>query len=214
MQFSDRREAGRALAGKLTGQQQEGRLPDPVVLALPRGGVPVADEIARALGAPLDVVVARKIGAPFQSELGVGAVAGQAPPLYDPVLLGQLGLTEEELRPTAERERAELRRREDLYRHGRPALELAGRSAVLVDDGVATGSTARAALRALREAHPARTVLAAPVCSAQAHEMLSGEADDIVCVQVPAAFGSVGFWYQSFPQLSDEEVLDTLRVTR
>lgn len=214
MQFSDRREAGRALAGELVRRQQDGLLPDPVVLALPRGGVPVGAEIAEALGAPLDVIVARKIGAPFQPELGVGAVAGEAPPLYDRALLGQLGLSEAELEPVAERERAELRRREDLYRRGRPPLDLSGRSAVLVDDGVATGSTARAALQALRAAQPARTVLAAPVCSAQAREMLAGEADEIVCVQVPAAFGSVGFWYRDFPQLSDEEVLDALHVTR
>lgn len=212
MQFLDRREAGKALADKLTEQQRDGRLPDPVVLALPRGGVPVADEIARALGAPLDVVVARKIGAPFQPELGVGAVAGEAPPLYDPVLLGHLGLTEEELRPVAEREQAELRRREELYRHGRPALDLTGRSAVLVDDGVATGSTARASLRAVHRARPARTVLAAPVCSPQAMELLSRDADEIVCVHVPAAFGSVGFWYQRFPQLTDDEVLNILHV--
>jgi len=212
MQFLDRREAGRALAGKLTERQRQDRLPDPVVLALPRGGVPVADEIARVLGAPLDVVVARKIGAPFQPELGVGAVAGEAPPLYDPALLGQLGLSEDELRPIAEREQAELRRREDLYRHGRPALQLEGRSAVLVDDGVATGSTARAALRAVRRAGPARTVLAAPVCSPQAMELLSDDADEILCVHVPSAFGSVGFWYQQFPQLTDDEVLNILHV--
>ncbi len=212
MQFPDRREAGRALAGKLTDLQERGLLDDPVVLALPRGGVPVADEVARVLNAPLDVVVARKIGAPFQPELGVGAVAGDAPPLYDPVLLGQLGLTEDELRPIAEREQTELRRRENVYRHGRPPLELEGRSAVLVDDGVATGSTARAALRAVRRAHPARTYLAAPVCSPQAVELLSDAADEVVCVEVPPAFGSVGFWYERFPQLTDGEVLDILHV--
>ncbi|MCH6163626.1 phosphoribosyltransferase [Streptomyces marispadix] len=214
MQFRDRREAGRALAEKLTGRREDGRLPDPVVLALPRGGVPVADEIARALGAPLDVVVARKIGAPFQPELGVGAVAGDAPPVYDPVLLGQLRLSERDLAPTAEREQAELRRREEVYRRGRGPLDLAGRSAVLVDDGVATGSTARAALRAVRQAGPVHTVLAAPVCSREALEQLSGDADEIVCVYVPPAFGAVGFWYEDFPQLSDDEVLDILHVTK
>jgi predicted phosphoribosyltransferase len=214
MQFRDRREAGRALAEKLTGRREDGRLPEPVVLALPRGGVPVADEIARALGAPLDVVVARKIGAPFQPELGVGAIAGNAPPVYDPVLLGQLRLSERDLAPTAEREQAELRRREELYRRGRGPLDLAGRSAVLVDDGVATGSTARAALRAVRQAGPVHTVLAAPVCSREALEQLSGDADEIVCVYVPPAFGAVGFWYEDFPQLSDDEVLEILHVTK
>jgi putative phosphoribosyl transferase len=214
MQFRDRREAGRALAEKLTGRREDGRLPDPVVLALPRGGVPVADEIARALGAPLDVIVARKIGAPFQPELGVGAVAGDAPPVYDPVILGQLRLSERDLAPTAEREQAELRRREEVYRRGRGPLDLAGRSAVLVDDGVATGSTARAALRAVRQAGPVHTVLAAPVCSREALEQLSGDADEIVCAYVPPAFGAVGFWYEDFPQLSDDEVLDILHVTK
>jgi putative phosphoribosyl transferase len=214
MQFRDRREAGRALAEKLTEQQRDGGLPEPVVLALPRGGVPVADEIARALGAPLDVVVARKIGAPFQPELGVGAVAGAgaAQPVYDPVLLGELGLSEEELRPIAEHEKEEARRREAVYREGRGSLDLRGRSAIVVDDGVATGSTARAALRAVRRARPVRTVLAAPVCSPEAMEHLSADADAIVCAHVPPAFGSVGFWYTSFPQLTDDEVLDILRV--
>ncbi|OEU91882.1 phosphoribosyltransferase [Streptomyces abyssalis] len=213
MQFRDRREAGKALAEKLTAQQH-GRLPDPVVLALPRGGVPVADEIARVLGAPLDVVVARKIGAPFQPELGVGAVAGDAPPVYDPGLLRQLGLSERDLAATAEHEHTELKRREEVYRRGRGPLDLSGRSAVVVDDGVATGSTARAALRAVREAGPLRTVLAAPVCSREALEQLSGDADEIVCAYVPPAFGAVGFWYEDFPQLSDEEVLGILHVTK
>jgi len=214
MQFRNRRDAGRALAVPLAERQRAGRLPDPVVLALPRGGVPVADEVARALNAPLDVVVARKIGAPFQPELGLGAVAGDAPPLYDPSLLVQLGLTEEDLRPTAERERTELRRREECYRSGRavspPAT--AGRSAVLVDDGVATGSTARAALRAVRRAGPSRLVLAAPVCSPGAAGLLAAEADDIVCLRNPPAFGSVGQWYADFGQLTDADVLDVLRA--
>ena len=214
MQFRDRREGGRALAEKLAERQREGRLPDPVVLVLPRGGVPVADEIARALPAPLDVVVARKIGAPFQPELGVGAVAGDAPPVYDPVILGHLGLSERDLAPTAEHEQAELKRREEAYRRGRGRLDLTGRSAVVVDDGVATGSTARAALRAVRQAGPVRTVLAAPVCSREATEQLAGDADEIVCAYVPPAFGSVGFWYTDFPQLSDDEVLDILHVTK
>jgi predicted phosphoribosyltransferase len=214
MQFHDRREGGRALAAKLTGQQDEGRLPNPVVLALPRGGLPVADEIARALGASLDVVVARKIGAPFQPELGVGAVAGDAPPVYDPALLRQLGLTERDLAAAAAREQVELRRREEAYRGGRSRLELTGRTAVVVDDGIATGSTARAALRAVRQAGPpVRTLLAAPVCSREALEQLAPECDEIVCAYVPPAFGAVGFWYAEFPQLSDDEVRSILHVT-
>lgn len=214
MQFKNRREAGKVLAEQLVERQRDGRLPDPVVLALPRGGLPVADEIARALDAPLDVLVARKIGAPFQPELGVGAVAGEAPAVYDPDLLARLGLTEEALAPVAEREQAEVRRREELYRHGRGALRLAGRSAVVVDDGVATGSTARAALRAVRRAEPARAVLAAPVCSPEATAMLSWEADEIVCSHRPASFGAVGFWYEQFPQLTDDEVMQILHVMK
>jgi putative phosphoribosyl transferase len=212
MRFRDRREAGKALADRLTAQQRDGNLPHPVVLALPRGGVPVGDEIARALGAPLDVLVSRKIGAPFQPELGVGAVAGDEPPLYDPVILGHLGLSEEELAPVAERERAEVRRREELYRGGRPAAELTGRSAVLVDDGLATGATARAALRTVRRAEPARTVLAVPVAAPEAAAYFTGQVDDFVCLQQPAGFGAVGFWYENFSQLTDDEVLDVLRV--
>lgn len=214
MQFRDRREAGKALAEKLAERQREGRLPDPVVLALPRGGLPVADEIARVLGAPLDVLVARKIGAPFQPELGVGAVAGDGPPVYDPTLLRQLGLTERDLEPTAEREQAELKRREEAYRRGRGPLDVAGRSAIVVDDGIATGSTARAALRAVRQGGPQRTVMAAPVCSREAVQQLSAEADEVVYVHIPPAFGAVGLWYEDFPQLSDREVLEILHVSK
>jgi putative phosphoribosyl transferase len=213
MRFQDRREAGEALAERLTELEREGRLPDPVVLALPRGGVPVGDRIARALGAPLDVIVARKIGAPFQPELALGAVTGEGPPLYDPALLRHFDLSEEELRPTAEREKAEARRREELYREGRPPIAVAGRSAVVVDDGVATGSTARAALRSVARWGPARVALAIPVGSAEAAEALTGEVDEYVCPYTPSFFGSVGSWYLDFPQLSDDEVLHTLRVS-
>lgn len=212
MPFQDRREAGRALGDRLAARQRDGELPDPVVLALPRGGVPVADEVARALGAPLDVVVARKIGAPFQPELGVGAVAGDEPPLYDPGLLAHLGLTEADLALVAEREREEVRRREELYRQGRPALRLAGRSAVLVDDGLATGATARAALRSVRRAEPSRTVLAVPVAAPDAAEFFAREVDDFLCLERPASFGAVGLWYEDFAQLTDDEVLQVLRV--
>lgn len=212
MRFRDRREAGRALADRLTAQQQDGNLPDPVVLALPRGGVPVGDEIARALGAPLDVLVSRKIGAPYQPELGVGAVAGNEPPLYDPAILAHLRISEEELAPVAEREREEVRRREELYRGGRPAVPLAGRSAVLVDDGLATGATARAALHSVRRAEPTRTVLAVPVAAPEAADYFTGQVDDFVCLQQPSGFGAVGFWYENFSQLTDDEVLDVLRV--
>ncbi|MEV5438473.1 phosphoribosyltransferase family protein [Streptomyces sp. NPDC052682] len=211
MRFRDRRQAGRQLAEQLRVRQNEGGLPDPVVLALPRGGVTVAREVAEALDAPLDVLVVRKIGAPFQEELGVGALAGDEEPLFDEEALGRLGLSRDRLAPVVERERAELRRRERLYRQGRPAPEIRGRSVIVVDDGLATGSTARAALRVLRRREPARLVLAAPVGSPEAVELLSGEADEVICLHRPAAFMAVGLWYDDFGQLTDEDVLQALR---
>ncbi|GAB7106192.1 phosphoribosyltransferase family protein [Streptomyces phaeofaciens JCM 4814] len=212
MRFRDRAHAGRELAGTLRARQDAGDLPDPVVLALPRGGVAVAAEVARSLAAPLDVLVVRKIGAPFQEELGVGALVGDDDPLYDEDTLVRLGLTPEELAPVVARERAELHRRERLYRHGRPALELRGRTALVVDDGLATGVTARAALRSLRRRAPRRSVLAVPVGSPEAVALLSAEADDVICLHQPSAFMAVGLWYEDFAQLSDADVLDALRA--
>ncbi|AXI81307.1 phosphoribosyltransferase [Peterkaempfera bronchialis] len=211
MRFQDRREAGRALAEELRERQRAGALPEPLVFGLPRGGLPVAREVADALGAPLEALVARKIGAPGQPELAIGAIAGEAPPLWDQEALRWLHATPEELAPLAERERVELRRREALYRQGRPVPELAGRTAVVVDDGLATGFTARAALRSVRIRHPARLVLAVPVGSREATEALAAEADEVVCLHQPYVFGSVGRWYEDFGQLTDDQVLELLR---
>ncbi|MDT0398739.1 MULTISPECIES: phosphoribosyltransferase family protein [Streptomyces] len=211
MRFRDRRQAGRELAARLRERQDEGALPDPVVLALPRGGAAVAFEVARALDAPLDVLVVRKIGAPFHEEFGVGAMAGDGIPLYDEDALLRLGLSEADLAPVVARERAELRRREERYRQGRPAPELAGRTVVVVDDGLATGSTARAALRALRARDPGHLVLAVPVGSAEGITLMRSEADEVLCLHEPAAFMAVGQWYEEFDQLTDEDVLDALR---
>ncbi|WP_184579257.1 phosphoribosyltransferase [Streptomyces zagrosensis] len=214
MRFQDRRAAGRALAEHLLPYRKGGRCPDPLVLALPRGGVPIGDEVARSLDAPLDVIVVRKIGAPFAEEVGLGAVAGDDPPLYDQAALVQFGLTEDDLAPILARERQELQRRTALYRQGRPEAELAGRTAIVVDDGLATGSTARAALRFARRQGPDQLVLAAPVCAPDAVRSLRDEADDIVCLEQPPSFHAVGSWYEDFAQLTDDEVLRVLRTDR
>lgn len=211
MLFHDRREAGRELARGLLEHRDEEALADPLVLALPRGGVPVGDEVARALGAPLDIIVARKIGAPFNPEVGVGALAGEGPPLYDERALAMLDLTADRLSPEVARERAEMHRREQLYRGARPAPDVKGRTVVVVDDGLATGVTARAALRAVRAMEPGRLVLAVPVGSPDAAEALAAEADTVVCPHRPQPFHAVGQWYQEFDQVGDDEVVAILR---
>ncbi len=208
--FRDRRDAGRAL-GELVGRLD---LVDPVVLALPRGGTPVAAEVVAAVGGQLDVFVARKIGLPGQPELGVGAVAEGGEPLLDEAALSRHGLSPEDMAATVEQERAELARRVAHYRGDRSLPELADRQVVLVDDGLATGSTARAALRALRGARPARLVLAVPVCAPGAAQALEQEADEVVCVLQPEGFRAVGAWYERFDQTSDAEVLDLLAARR
>ncbi|CAM5258729.1 phosphoribosyltransferase [Streptomyces aurantiogriseus] len=211
MQFRDRRQAGRKLAEVLRTQQEKGALPDPVVLALPRGGVAVAAEVAQVLDAPLDVLVVRKIGAPFQQELGVGAIAGDDA-LFDEDALVRLGLARSELAPVVERERAELRRRERIYRQGRPAPDLRGRTAIVVDDGLATGATARAALRTVRLRAPRRVVLAVPVGAPEAVALLHAEADEVICLHTPVSFMAVGLWYEDFEQLTDDDVLEALHT--
>ncbi|MEU1451064.1 phosphoribosyltransferase [Streptomyces avermitilis] len=210
MRFRDRRQAGRELAAELLRRAEKGELTDPLVLALPRGGVPVAAEIAHALKAPLDVLVVRKIGAPGRPESGIGAVAGDDPPFFDKSSLAVLGLTEAQLTQAVAEQRAEVHRREECYRAGRPAPRIRGRTVILVDDGLATGVTARAALRHLRGQGAAGLILAVPVGS-RAAETLHEEADDVICLYEPELFYAVGEWYEDFEQLSDDEVIDTLR---
>ncbi|MGQ5638400.1 MULTISPECIES: phosphoribosyltransferase [unclassified Streptomyces] len=210
MRFRDRAEAGRELAGLLSDLRAQGALADPLVLALPRGGIAVAEPVARALDAPLDVLVVRKIGAPHHREFAVGALVGDDPPLYNAGTLERLGLTEESMAPVVERERQELRRREERYRGGRPAPDPAGRAVIVVDDGLATGATARAALRHVRRRGPAQLLLAVPVGAPDSVRRLAGEADRVLCPHQPAGFSAVGQWYEDFEQLSDTEVLAAL----
>ena len=207
--YADRRSAGRALGERLRTQE----LPDPLVLALPRGGVPVGVEVAAALHAPVDIVVARKIGAPGRPELGVGAITAQGPPVFDADLLNRLGLHADQLAATVEAERSEARRRVAAFRGDRAAPTIGGRSVIVVDDGLATGVTARAAVRSLREGNPGRLILGVPVGSWQAVASLSEEVE-VVCLLTPARFRAVGYHYRDFSQLDDDDVRALLRAAR
>ena len=203
--FADRRGAGSRLAEHPGIGRQDWS--DPVVLGLARGGVPVAVEVARALGAPLRVIVARKIGAPGNPELGVGAVTPAGPPYYDERALRVLGLSSRDLEPACAAERAEARRRVRRYHGGYEPAMLRGRDVLVVDDGLATGVTATAALRAVRAARPRRLVFAAPVCAPESAATLRDAADEVVCVATPDEFASVGQWYEDFAQTTDDEVV-------
>lgn len=201
----DRREAGRLLATQL--RSYAGR-PDVLVLALPRGGVPVAYEVARALGAPLDVFLVRKLGVPGHEELAMGAVASGGVRVLNEQVTGPLQIPDAVIDAVTQRELQELARRERLYRGDRPPPDVRRRTVILVDDGLATGSTMLAAIRALRQLQPARIVVAAPVASRDTCEQLSLEADEVVCAITPEPFHAVGLWYEDFSQTTDEEVQD------
>jgi putative phosphoribosyl transferase len=209
LMFADRAEAGVLLAEQVAALA----LADPLVLALPRGGLPVAAEIARRLAAPLDVVFVRKLGAPDQPELAVGAVADGPEPeiVLNARLVAALGLDPDYIASQAARERANIEDRRRTYAGLRPGIDPAGRSVIVVDDGVATGMTMQAALRSVRRLDPAHLVAAVPVASREAVALLSGEADDVVCLSAPRRSLSVGSFYRSFTQVTEEEAVRLLR---
>ena len=201
--FRDRVDAGLKLAQALAAYRARPRL---LVLALPRGGVPVAFEVARALGAPLDLCIVRKLGVPGQPELAMGAVAPGGVRVLDEEVVVMLGISEASIALVEARERAELVRRIQAYRGGRPLPEVQGRTVILVDDGIATGSTMRPALQALRAQQPAALVVAVPVAPRESLAWLRGLADDVVCLRRPDPFFAIGEWYEDFRQIGDEEV--------
>lgn len=209
MRFRDRSDGGRLLAERLRHHAAYA----PVVLGLPRGGLPVAEEVARALGAPLDVLVVRKIGVPWMPELAVGAVAEGGATFLDRDLAMGVGLHAAELEALKEEKRREVEERVRRFRGG-PLLELDGRVVILVDDGIATGATARAAVRSVKRENPARLVLAAPVVARETAELLAPEVDELVAVYTPEDFVAVGVWYDRFPQVTDDEVAAILARRR
>lgn len=209
MRFTDRSEAGAALGRRL----REERLGDPVVLGLPRGGVVVAAEVAQALDAPLDLVVARKLGVPWQPELAFGAVAPGVVALREDVIAAA-GLGRAEIAEAADRESAKLAALADRYRGDEPAVPLRGRTAIVVDDGLATGATATAAARSVRAQEPERVIVAVPVCAAQTATALRGEVDDVLCLGEFTDFRAVGMYYGDFSSVSDEQVRELIVRSR
>jgi putative phosphoribosyl transferase len=206
--FADRRDAGRQLAARLLPLSEQ----EPVVVGLPRGGVPVADEIAMALAAPLEILAVRKLGAPHNPEYGIGAIAEDGTRVLDPEALAVLGIDNEALEAIVARETAELRRRVEVYRADRPAISLSGRTVIVVDDGVATGVTDTAALRSARRQRPGRLILAVPVGPPDSLVRLGEEADEVVSLVAPPLLYGVGQWYRDFSQVSDDEVIAALRA--
>ena len=207
MSFRDRSDAGQRLASSLLRFRGD----DVVVLGLPRGGVAVAAEVARALGAPLDVILVRKLGVPAQPELGLGAIGEGGARVINPDVVRFAGVSEQEIAAVEQRERAELNRRGQRFRGDRPRVPLAGRIAVIVDDGIATGSTARAACQVARAEGAREVVLAVPVAPRSARSTLAGDADEVICLESPGQFLAIGEWYDDFTQTSDQEVVSLLR---
>lgn len=206
MLFYDRHDAGKQLAQRLVHFQSE----KPYVLALPRGGVVVGYEVAKALNAPLDVLVVRKLGAPNQPELGIGAIAPNGVRVLNQEMIRWLGITDWQLEAIVSREVQEMERRLKRYRGDRPLPDLQGRTVILVDDGLATGNTAKAAIRAIYQMHPNKVVLAIPVCAPDTAAVLQREVGTVICLASPTNFMSVGSWYRMFEQTTDEEVVQLL----
>jgi putative phosphoribosyl transferase len=205
--FRDRREAGRLLAAQLSAYASR---PDVLVLALPRGGVPVAAEVVRALGAPLDVFVVRKLGVPGHEEFALGAIATGGVRVLNDDVVQALRIPDRVIDAVAAKEQEELARRERLYRGDRPPLDVRGRTVILVDDGLATGATMHAAIKALRQQQPARIVVAVPTASPETCDELKREVDEVICATTPDPFYAVGLWYEDFSQTTDEEVRELL----
>ena len=203
MQFRDRREAGKILAKALLKHVSE---PGLAILALPRGGVPVAFEVAKALNASLDVFIVRKLGVPGHEELAMGAIASGGIRVLDESVTNYLNISSRIIDAVAKREEMEMKRRESIYRHGKSKLDVKGKIIILVDDGLATGSTMRAAITALQKQNPQRLIAAVPVASPSTCELLSKDIDEMICLTTPEPFHAVGDWYDDFSQTTDEEV--------
>jgi len=205
--FRDRREAGRVLAAAM--MKYAGRT-DVIVLALPRGGVPVGFEVAEALGAPLDIFLVRKLGTPGHRELAMGAIASGGVRVINDEVVGWLGISPEQIDAVAREEQRELERRQAAYLEGRAPAPLEGRISILVDDGLATGSTMRAAAQAVRQRNPARVIVAVPVGAPDTCGEIAAVADDVICVRRPEPFSAVGQWYIDFEQTTDEQVMELI----
>ena len=208
MRFRNRSEAGHLLAGTLDRYKGQNDL---LVLALPRGGVPVAYEVAKALNAPLDVFIVRKLGVPGHEELAMGAIASGGVRALNRSVIEQLNISQSAIDAAATREGEELQRRERLYRGGKPSPDIAGRTVILVDDGLATGATTKAAVAALRQQNPAKIVVAVPLAPADTCDELQRLADEVVCAVTPELFWAVGQWYEDFDQTTDAEVTELIR---
>ena len=207
--FADRTAAGRMLGTTVAAHlRQLDMTHPPLVLALPRGGVPVGHAVAETIRADFDLMIARKIGLPWQSDQGVGAIAENGPPVFDRGALACVGLSTSDLAPAVQRERVELRRRQERYRGTRPAAEATGRVVILVDDGLATGVTARAAIRALQTQKPAHIVFAAPVCAAESVDLLACDVDAVIDIHSPREFHALGLYYTDFTPVTDADVTD------